>query len=447
MSKPIELTELLENVAAHGAMGELYELRRAELPVHFSAGELESIRSVETAGRALRVIHQGRLGFSTTTDLTDRSTVVQHALAAAQFGDPAAFQFPGQSPPSAVQCFDPHVEGMDEEALIALGKEVVEGLQAEQPDQPIEVSVSLSKRIDRVRLLNTNGLDRQHTSTTLALSASAIQTRGDDILIVGRSASARRRAELDGPALVEQIGARLRWSQKTARVNTGAMPVILNRGATLALLLPLLLGLDGRNVYLGTSPLGDRLGQVAFDRRLTLIDDGRLDYGVRSAPLDDEGVPTQTKELVAAGEVRQFLYDLRTAAQASAQPTGNGLKSGLFGGGYEQQPGVAPTNWSVAPGDSGLDEILAGLDEALLVEELIGLGQGNVLAGEFSNNVGLGFLVRRGEVVGRVKNTMIAGNAYELLRDHLLALGDRPEQVYGLLSTPAIAIDAVSVVG
>ena len=28
-----------------------------------------------------------------------------------------------------------------------------------------------------------------------------------------------------------------------------------------------------------------------------------------------------------------------------------------------------------------------------------------------------------------------------------LALGDRPEQVYGLLSTPAIAIDAVSVVG
>jgi PmbA protein len=208
------------------------------------------------------------------------------------------------------------------------------------------------------------------------------------------------------------------------------------------------LGLNGRNVYLGTSPLGNQLGQVAFDRRLTLTDDGRLAYGVRSAPFDDEGVPTRTKQLVTEGEVRQFLYDLRTAAQAGVPPTGNGFKSfQLSRGGYERQPQVAATNWLVSPGDSSLDEILEGMDEALLVEELIGVGQGNVLAGEFSNNVGLGFLVRRGKVVGRVKNTMIAGNVYELLRDNLLAMSRGRDQVYGTITTPAIAVDGVSVVG
>jgi PmbA protein len=446
MSKPIELTDLLESVAGRVEMGELYEVRSDELPVTFSAGELESIRSVQTAGRALRVIHQGRLGFSTTTDLADDSTLVQNALASAQFGDPVAFEFPAQPSPSAVQCFDADVERMDEEQLIALGREAADRLRAHDPD--LQIEVSLVKRIDRVHLANTNGLDRTYASTGLSLWVEAIQTRGDDILILGRHAAARRRPDIDGPALAEHVIERLRWCERTAQVRSGVMPVIFRSEATLALLLPLLLGLNGRNVYLGTSPLGDRLGRVAFDSRLTLTDDGRADYGVRSAPIDDEGVPTETKEMVGAGEVRRFLYDLRTAAQVGAEPTGNGFKSsGLFGGGYQEQPGVAPTNWLLSPGESSLDEILAGLDEALLVEGLIGMGQGNILAGEFSNNVGVGFLVRRGEVVGRVKNTMIAGNVYELLRDSLLALSDQPEQVFGMLSTPAIAIDAVSVVG
>jgi PmbA protein len=49
------------------------------------------------------------------------------------------------------------------------------------------------------------------------------------------------------------------------------------------------------------------------------------------------------------------------------------------------------------------------------------------------------------EVVGRVKNTMIAGNVYELLKDNVLALSDQAEWVFGILHAPAIAIDAVSV--
>lgn len=76
---------------------------------------------------------------------------------------------------------------------------------------------------------------------------------------------------------------------------------------------------------------------------------------------------------------------------------------------------------------------------------MLGLGQGNTIAGEFSNNVFSGFLVRRGEIVGRVKNTMIAGNAYELLKENLLALSDRPQWVFGIVNTPAIAIDGVGV--
>jgi PmbA protein len=443
MKEPISGMHLLEQLAAQVDAAELYEVRSFELPVRFNAGALESIRSVETAGRALRVIHQGRLGFSTTTDLTDGNTLSQNALAAAQFSDPVVFEFPDQPAPSTVPCFDPQVEGLDERQLIALGEEVAGRIQAYDPELQVEASVN--KQIEEVRLLNTKGLVLEDRRSSLSLSLEVTQTREDDIWIVGRSVSSRQRGDIDGPALAEYVVERLRWGAKTVSIPSRPMPVVFNLGGALVPLMPLLWGLNGRYVYLNTSPLSEKLGQPAFDEQLTLVDDGRLDFGVRSASFDDEGVPTSTRRLIEAGRVRQFLYDLKTAAQAGTQPTGNGFKSGLFRGGYKQRPDVAPANWLVTPGEQSLEQILQGLDEALLVEDVLGLGQGNIIAGEFSNNVFSGFLVRRGEILGRVKNTMIAGNAYELLKENLLALSDRPQWVFGVVNTPAIAIDGVGV--
>ena len=47
---------------------------------------------------------------------------------------------------------------------------------------------------------------------------------------------------------------------------------------------------------------------------------------------------------------------------------------------------------------------------------LLGPGRGNILSGEFSINVHLGFKVEKGKITGRVKNTMVAGNALQALK-------------------------------
>jgi PmbA protein len=444
MKEQITATALLDRAAAQAGAAELYEVRSLELPVRFRAGALESLRSVETAGRALRVIQDGRLGFSTTSDLADGTAVVENALASATYGDPAGFQFPAPGPMPAVRCFDPAIEALDEEQLITLGEEVIERLRSYDAD--LQVDVSIDKRVEEVRLVNTSGLALEDRRTSLAFGVDAIRTQGDDVLVLWQDNSSRARQKVDGAALVDALIRRLRWSDKVVPVAPRPMPVVFNLTATAALLLPLMLGLNGREVYQNTSPLGDKLGQPVLDARLTLVDDGRLDDAVRSARFDDEGVPTTAKPLVAEGVVQAFLYDLRTAGQARAQPTGNGFKSDfLRGGGYETRPGTQPGTWLVSPGDQSLEQILAGLDEALLVEGVLGLGQGNVAAGEFSNNVVVGFLVQRGEIVGRVKDTMIAGNVYELLKERLLALGDRAEWLGGTMRAPALAVDGVNV--
>jgi PmbA protein len=225
------------------------------------------------------------------------------------------------------------------------------------------------------------------------------------------------------------------------------MPVVFAKLGAMTLFLPLFNGFNGRQVFLGTSPLKGRLGERAFDRRFNLVDDGRLPYGTRSGAFDDEGSPAAERTLVEDGVVRSFLYDLKTARQAGTAPTGNGFRSNPSGRGYHLRPDVAPSTFRVRPGDTPLATILAGLDEALLVEQVMGLGTaGNPLTGDFSNTVATGFLVRRGEIVGRVKNTMVAGNVYELLAHALVAVGDQTEVVDDVAMSPPLVLDGVTVV-
>ena len=84
------------------------------------------------------------------------------------------------------------------------------------------------------------------------------------------------------------------------------------------------------------------------------------------------------------------------------------------------------------------------IKEGLVVEELMGAEQGNILGGDFSGNVLLGYKVENGKIVGRVKNTMVSGNIYQLL-DRLAAVGSDARWLGGFLNTPSLYFPSVSV--
>jgi PmbA protein len=84
------------------------------------------------------------------------------------------------------------------------------------------------------------------------------------------------------------------------------------------------------------------------------------------------------------------------------------------------------------------------IKEGLVVEQLMGAGQGNILGGDFSGNVLLGYKVENGKIVGRVKDTMVSGNVYQALKD-IVALGSATRWVGGFLQTPHICCPGISV--
>ena len=88
--------------------------------------------------------------------------------------------------------------------------------------------------------------------------------------------------------------------------------------------------------------------------------------------------------------------------------------------------------------------MMRGVKSGLVVEELMGAGQGNVMGGDFSGNVLLGYKIENGEITGRVKDTMVAGNIHEALK-RLAAIGSETRWVGGSMHTPALAFEGLTV--
>ncbi len=178
---------------------------------------------------------------------------------------------------------------------------------------------------------------------------------------------------------------------------------------------------------------------MVFDEKLWLWDDPTVAYCPESRPCDDEGIPSQRTPLIEQGTVANFLYDLQTAALAHTQSTGNGSRNrgGLLV--------PSPSAFIIAPGSTTFDQMVNDIKEGLVIEQLMGAEQGNILGGDFSGNVLLGYKVESGKIVGRVKDTMVSGNVYQLL-NQIVAIGSEPKWVGGSLNTPPLYCPSLSVV-
>jgi PmbA protein len=202
--------------------------------------------------------------------------------------------------------------------------------------------------------------------------------------------------------------------------------------------MPLISAFNGKTVLEGASPVGNRRGETIFDKKLNIRDDATTAYRPGSRPCDDEGIPTQQTSLIKEGKVIDFLYDLQTAALAGTQSTGNGSR------GRGSLPTPSSSTLIISAGNTSFEEMVADIKEGIVVEQLMGAEQGNVLGGDFSGNVLLGYKVENGTITGRVKDTMVSGNIYEALKD-ITALGSESRWLGGFLQTPHIYLPALSV--
>jgi PmbA protein len=423
------VVEQLIEKAMKKAQGAQAGLRRTEsTSVSFENDKLKSVKSAQSTGISVKVIVDGKIGSSHTTDVNDGDGVVARAMEAAAFGSPAHFAFPGPTKGFDVKVYDEAVLPVTKQEMVGLGEEMMESVKAYNAD--ILLSAGISKGHSQREFANSSGTAHTTETTSFGLGVYGQWIRGTDILMAGHSFGWKKR-DMDHTGIADHAVSLFKMAENTATVSSGDLPVIFTPEGMNVLLLALTMGLNGKDVFLGASPLSGKMGEKIADENLSIVDNPLIDYAGSSGRWDGEGVSHQVTPLVENGVVKNFLYDLDTAGRAGTKTTGHGV-------------GCNPTNLVIKEGDTSYADMVKNTKEGLIVHSVLGLGQGNPMSGAFSVNLQLAYKIENGAVVGRVKDVMLAGNTYDALKN-IAAIGDKAEWA-GSLYTPPIQIDGLSVV-
>ncbi|WOD40003.1 TldD/PmbA family protein [Nodosilinea sp. E11] len=419
--------KLIDLALQHGAeAAEVLQSRSRSRPVFFEANRLKQLESSAALGTALRLWVNGRPGLAVAYGNVDPISIVEKALAISALNDPETVDL--------VAGTSHHYPDMGQEVpveqLIEWGQAMIDRIRSVYPEVICGVDVECD--VETTRILNTQGLDCRYSDATLSSYLSADWVRGDDFLSV--SDGQTQRNSLDSDALVDQVLQRLAWAESAAAVDTGRMPVVFTAKAADMVWGTLQSALSGKRVVERSSPWSNALGEQMVSPRITLFQDPEA--GPFSCPFDDEGAPTQKLVFIEHGVVKLFYCDRAVGRTLGAGSTGNGFRPGL---GSYPTPGLY--NSLVQPGTQSLAELIATIDNGILVDQILGGGPG--IAGDFSVNVDLGYRIHRGELVGRIKDTMVAGNIYSALKDSV-ELGSDAEW-NGSCYTPSVLLDGLSV--
>lgn len=431
--------------ARGGAAAEVYLYRGESRSFELRDGRPHTRQQSAELGMGLRLFEGGRMGFASAGGLGPDVLPRLYDLAASQLrhlpadearalpvpskeapGAPAALEDPSimEGPLSAQE---PRLRELQERVLGA-DKRIRKVLEAAYGEGRCEVAVASSA-----------GLLSSERSTHCGVALEALAEQDGETQVGSGSRSARRVDALDFGRAAEEAAQRTTALLGSRRVPTRRRAVLFDPWAAGELLDLLAGALSADAVQRGKSLFKGRLGQSVASPLVSLVDDPLMDGGLSSSRYDDEGLPTRRKEMIRAGELREFFYDSYTARKDARASNGCASRSG-----YKGLPSPGPSNFHLAPGSSKRADLIAGTRDGLLVLELLGMHTADPISGEFSVGVG-GIAVEDGKLTHGVKGAMLSGSLLDLL-GRVDAVAD-DLVFYGSLAAPTFRVADLMVAG
>ena len=258
--------------------------------ISFENNKLKSVYTKSIRGIGLRIIKDGKIGFSSTTDFRNPEQLVTNALESAEFGQEAKFEFQSKNQLKDTRLFDENVVNYPIEKGIQIGKEAIEKALSVNPDY--ECGVSIGKGVGKSRLINSSGLDISTQSTSFGTSIDVLLVKDNGLLWIGEGESSAKVVD-DLDKHTTKMLHDLRLAEKEVEVSTASYPVVFTSKAIGTLLSTFESGCNGKLVQKGVSPLTGKLGEKIIDERISIYDDPTIDYADGSYVCDDEGVSAQ----------------------------------------------------------------------------------------------------------------------------------------------------------
>ena len=228
---------------------EVVNIQSESITVGYENNRLKSSQTEETRGTAVRVIKEGRLGFSASSDDRAQEKLIQNVLESASFGDKVPLSFPEKQPFQQVQNFDKRIIDLSIPKMVEMGKEVMDTLLDSEPD--LKVNVRISRKDHQFTLRNQTGFDETYQQTPLAIECEIVRVQEEVIVEeepeegVGapeeeeaaptaqeqrRQQDMGKQKEVRGPSASERAAARQAASARRAAAQRAAEQQVASQG-------------------------------------------------------------------------------------------------------------------------------------------------------------------------------------------------------------------------
>ena len=429
------LLEMAEKVCDQA---EIFALDCFGNQVSFQNAKLHDIDTIMQSGLSLRIIKDGKSGFAYTRNLLDRNEFLQNALEAVKGGVEAEFEFPLTTNVAPLDTYVASVESLSSATMVEECARVCERLTANTDG---EIVAAAYCSFGTMRILNSAGTNLSRNFSETGVHGYAIYPGSANG--IGRIHTCKAFESMPDGLLDEIIFLYAELAREVVP-QTGRMKVLFMPHSMHTLTWRIKSGANAKSVHEKVSPIAGKVGEQIFDPKLTLVSDPLNDAHPDARAFDDEGTPCSTFPLVENGVLQGFYCDLNYAEKLKTASTGHGFKAQQWGGDvFSLRPNPALTHLTIKPGDTSFADMVKSMEKGLIVEGALGAHSGNIPNGDYSIGADPALYVENGEIVGRAKDVMVAGNIYDTLK-HVAAVEDTLHFSHDG-RFPAILCDNVSV--
>jgi PmbA protein len=401
-------------------------------------------------GMGLKVCMGRHVGFASgTIDKKASDEIVKEALSIARTTeeDPNFKSLPnGKKLSGRVEgVYSEETASITDEALVAKAMNAVKA--AEKPKN-VKVPLGLIRLVDyRLSVVNSLGVNFNHKGTMVFAHFRSKAAKGDKAGEGIEKAWSTNVAAINFEKMGENAAEKALRTLKAESYREEKKIVAVIAPVELeGMLYPVMFGTNSEQVNKKRSPWASKLGEKVASESLTVWDDGRYSGGIRSALADDEGVETAKKTIIEKGVLQSFIYDSYNASIAGTKATGNAFRRGTRGleASFSLPAACAYSNMVVKPGNKSLDNLIAGIDNGVLIEAFAS-PEVNPITGGFGCEIRDATLIEKGSLTKPVKHALLTGNMYEALHN-IVAVGSGSKVVENTV-LPPMAFSDVMLVG
>ncbi len=425
---------------------ELYYANGESTSIEVFAHEVNNFSSAEAGGLCFRCLVNGKMGYASTEKLDEENAkaIVRKALDNTTVLEAEEEEFLAEGGQEYAKLEKkeytlPSTEELiktalsSQEKLYAINKQVIDGTQTQTLIETNEVAIYNSKGLDLHQKTSNSGL------VLVAVVSDGKEMANNYEIKLGQLSA------LDIDALAKKCTDEACLKLGGDVAPTGQYPVIFSPEAMSDLLQTYSDIFSSDYAQKGLSMLKGKEGEAIAAKCVTIVDDPMHPENPEPRIFDDEGCPTQKKNVIENGVLTTLLYNMKTAAVDGKKSTGNASKPG-----YAGKVGISPFTMYIQNGEISEEELLKEAGNGVYINDLSGLHAGaNAVSGDFSLQ-SAGFMIENGKKTSYVKSFTVAGNFYDVLKNvrYIANNGLLPMAMSSTaFGSPSVLVDGLSIAG